>query len=84
MFQLTEKEWRELVTNCDRLPMTIKHSFVLPSAFTQEGVASLSGVLKIRGCLTSFRQPLFHGKLVYSNISEAYFSEFSDKSCRIK
>ena len=46
MFQLTEKEWRELVTNCDRLPATIKHSSVLPSAFTQEGVASLSGVLK--------------------------------------
>ena len=46
MFQLTEKEWRELVTNCDRLPSTIKHSSVLPSAFTQEGVASLSGVLK--------------------------------------
>ena len=46
MFQLTENEWRELVTNCDRLPSTIKHSSVLPSAFTQEGVASLSGVLK--------------------------------------
>ena len=46
MFQLTEKEWRELVTNCDRLPATIKQSSVLPSAFTQEGVASLSGVLK--------------------------------------
>lgn len=40
--------------------------------------------LPTRGCLTSFRQPLFHAKLVYSNISEDYFSEFSDKSCRIK
>ena len=39
MFQLTENEWRELVTNCDRLPSTIKHSSVLPSAFTQEAVA---------------------------------------------
>lgn len=46
MFQLTTNEWKELVTNCDRLPETIKHSSVLPSAFTQEGVASLSGVLR--------------------------------------
>lgn len=46
MFQLTADEWNELVTNCDRLPETIKHSSVIPSAFTQEGVASLSGVLR--------------------------------------
>ena len=46
MFQLTDEEWNELVTNCDRLPTTIKHSSVLPAAFTQEGVASLSGVLR--------------------------------------
>ena len=45
-FTMTKEEWDELVTNCDRLPSTIKHSSVLPSAFTQEGVASLSGVLK--------------------------------------
>ncbi len=46
MFQLTDGEWKELVTKCDRLPENIKHSSVLPSAFTQEGVASLSGVLR--------------------------------------
>ena len=46
MFQLTKEEWSELVTNCDRLPATIKHSSVIPVAFTQEGVASLSGVLR--------------------------------------
>ncbi len=46
MFQLNKDEWSELVTNCDRLPETIKHSSVLPSAFTQEGVASLSGILR--------------------------------------
>ena len=46
MFQLTDNEWKELVTKCDRLPENIKHSSVLPSAFTQEGVASLSGVLR--------------------------------------
>ena len=46
MFQLTADEWHELVTNCDRLPETIKHSSVIPSAYTQEGVASLSGILR--------------------------------------
>ena len=46
MFQLTDGEWKELVTKCDRLPENIKHSSILPSAFTQEGVASLSGVLR--------------------------------------
>ncbi|MCL2327236.1 MAG: ORF6N domain-containing protein [Bacteroidetes bacterium] len=45
MFQLTKNEWNELVANCDQLPKNIKHSYILPSAFTQEGVAMLSGVL---------------------------------------
>jgi hypothetical protein len=45
MFQITEMEWLQLVAICDQLPKTIKHSSVLPSAFTQEGVAMLSGVL---------------------------------------
>ena len=47
MFQLTKLEWTELlVANCDKLPETIKHSPVTPLAFTQEGVAMLSGVLR--------------------------------------
>ena len=46
MFQLTKTEWIELVANCDKLPETIKHSPVTPLAFTQEGVAMLSGVLR--------------------------------------
>ena len=46
MFQLTKKEWNELVAICDQLPETIKHSSVSPFAFTQEGVAMLSGVLR--------------------------------------
>ncbi|GHV35864.1 hypothetical protein FACS1894178_6330 [Bacteroidia bacterium] len=45
MFQVTEIEWQQLVANCDRLPKTLKHSSVLPNAFTQEGVAMLSGIL---------------------------------------
>ena len=45
MFQLTKAEW-ELVAKCDRLPKRIKHSSVIPLAFTQEGVSMLSGVLR--------------------------------------
>ena len=46
MFQLTKPEWKELIAICDNLPETIKHSPVTPLAFTQEGVAMLSGVLR--------------------------------------
>lgn len=46
MFELTKKEWSELVAICDQLPENLKHSTVMPFAFTQEGVAMLSGVLR--------------------------------------
>ena len=46
MFELTENEWTELITNCDRLPETLKHSSVAPMAFTEQGVAMLSSVLR--------------------------------------
>lgn len=45
MFRLTEKEFRELVTDCDRF-RTLKHSTALPHAFTEQGVSMLSAVLK--------------------------------------
>jgi len=44
MFQLTKIETKELVTICDRFN-TMKHSTVMPYAFTEQGVAMLSGVL---------------------------------------
>lgn len=46
MFALSIQEWKELVANCDQLPATIKHSSAVPFAFTQEGVAMLSGILR--------------------------------------
>ena len=46
MFELTKREWLELVANCDQLPENIKHSSVSPFVFTQEGVAMLSGILR--------------------------------------
>jgi hypothetical protein len=45
MFQLTESEKNELVTNCDHL-QNLKYSSQFPSVFTEQGVATLSGVLK--------------------------------------
>ena len=46
MFQLTALEWRELITNCDNLPESIKFSPRPPMAFTEQGVAMLSSILK--------------------------------------
>ena len=46
MFELSDNEWNELVTNCDQLPTTIKHSYISPMAFTEQGVAMLSSILK--------------------------------------
>ena len=45
MFVLTSSEW-ELVTNCDRFPDALKHSSAMPFAFTEQGVAMLSGILR--------------------------------------
>jgi hypothetical protein len=45
MFQLTRKEKDELVTNWHRFE-PLKHSVVLPYAFTEHGVAMLATVLK--------------------------------------
>jgi len=46
MFQLTKQEWQELIAICDNLPENAKYSPVTPYAFTQEGVAMLSGILR--------------------------------------
>jgi len=45
LFQLSDWEKDELVTNCDRFA-SLKHSSVNPYAFTEQGVAMLSAVLK--------------------------------------
>ena len=45
MFELTKIEWNELVTNCDQIPKSMKHSYVPSFAFTEQGIAMLSGLL---------------------------------------
>lgn len=44
-FQLSDKEKAELVANCDRFE-SLKHSSSNPYAFTEQGIAMLSAVLK--------------------------------------
>jgi hypothetical protein len=46
MFQLTKIEWNELITNCDKLAINLRHLPFPPYAFTELGVAMLSSVLK--------------------------------------
>ena len=47
MFRLSYEEMSRLVTNCDRF-RTLKHSSSYPLAFTEQGVAMLSSVLRSR------------------------------------
>ncbi len=46
MFELTKGEWQEVITICDNLPDGAKFSPALPYAFTEQGVAMLSSVLR--------------------------------------
>lgn len=46
LFQLTKKEWQEVISNWDSLKGKEKFSRVTPFAFTEHGVAMLASVLK--------------------------------------
>lgn len=46
MFELTKQEWDELATFCDQFPENLKHSYINPTVFTEQGVAMLSSVLR--------------------------------------
>ncbi len=46
MFQLSNSEWKEVITFCDNLPEALKYSPITPFAFTEQGIAMLSGVLR--------------------------------------
>jgi intracellular sulfur oxidation DsrE/DsrF family protein len=47
MFQLTKKEFHEVITNCDNL-LQLKYAPALPMVFTEQGVSMLSSILKSR------------------------------------
>lgn len=59
MFELSKMEWQELITNCDKLPDTVKFSPATPYAFTEQGVAMLSSILKSKKAiqLIIWREP---------------------------
>lgn len=46
MFQLSKKEWTEVITICDNLPEGAKFTPALPYAFTEHGVTMLASVVK--------------------------------------
>jgi hypothetical protein len=48
LIKLTKKEWKELITICDKLPETVKYSPVPPIAFNEQGVSVLSNILTVR------------------------------------
>ncbi len=54
MFRLTVSERDEVITICDNLT-ALRFSPVLPNAFTQDGVAMLSGVLRSSRAVRSIR-----------------------------
>lgn len=51
MFKLNDDEFKELITNCDRL-QSLKHSPTTPYAFTEQGVSMLSSVLNSDKAIT--------------------------------
>jgi len=46
LISLSKEDWRQVITTCDNLPGTVKYSPAPPFAFTEQGVAMLSSVLK--------------------------------------
>jgi hypothetical protein len=46
MFDLTREEWDQVITNCDNLSIYSRFKPFPPFAFTEQGVAMLSSVLK--------------------------------------
>ena len=76
-FQLTQVELFELVTICDRFN-SMKHSSILPYAFTEQGIAMLSAVLRspiaikisieIIQAFVSMRKTISKNSLIYSRL----------------
>jgi len=79
MFELTSEEKEQLVANCDRLK-TLKHSSINPMAFTEQGVAMLSSVLRspkavkinieIMRAFVYYRQILLQNQDLYKKVKE--------------
>lgn len=79
VFELSSEEKDQLVTTCDRL-IKLKHSSINPLAFTEQGVAMLSSVLRsqkavkinieIMRAFVYYRQILLQNQDLYKRISQ--------------
>jgi hypothetical protein len=79
MFELSLEEKEQLVANCDRLN-NLKHSSINPMAFTEQGVAMLSSVLRspkavkinieIMRAFVYYRQILLQNQDLYKKVKE--------------
>ena len=79
MFELSLEEKEQLVANCDRLN-NLKHSNINPMAFTEQGVAMLSSVLRspkavkinieIMRAFVYYRQILLQNQDLYKKVKE--------------
>ena len=91
MFQLSKKEWNEVITNCDNLPENLKFSPATPFAFTEQGVAMLSSILRskkaidvnisiMRAFVLVRRYALSHKDLTekLKELEEKYDKQFND------
>jgi hypothetical protein len=52
MFELTRNEWEEVITNCDNLSVYSRYKPFPPFAFTEQGVAMLSSVLRSKRAIS--------------------------------
>jgi len=52
MFELTRNEWEEVITNCDNLSIYSRYKPFPPFAFTEQGVAMLSSVLRSKRAIS--------------------------------
>ena len=96
MFKLTKKEKNELVTKCHRFN-TMKHSASMPYAFTEQGVAMLSSVLKSKRAIhvniqimkifVKVRQMMMDNsdlRNIMNGIIKKYNSKFKDYDYKIE
>jgi len=85
-FQLTDEELNQLVTDCDRFK-SLKHSSSKPFAFTEQGIAMLSAVLRsdiavqvsiqIMNAFVAMRRQLHNNQLVLSRLDKVEQKQLS-------
>ncbi len=88
-FQLTTSEMTQLVTECDRFS-SLKHRSAMPYAFTEQGVAMLSAILKselaieisiqIMNAFVAMRKQIEHGSSSFRMRKSSHSGRFLRRS----